>query len=101
MEDWVTLLHNAKAKIQSLEVYETPLAHGADEASALSIIHPAGSMPLKLLKDLVALSKNQDALKVLSNILIAALHLACMLRGTANKDDRLVFICSSDTYLTI
>ena len=79
------LLHNAKAKIQSLEVYETPLAHGADEASALSIIHPARSMLLKLLKDLVALSKNQDALKVLSNILIAALHLACMLRGTANK----------------
>ena len=54
-------------------------------------------MPLKLLKDLFALSKNQDALKLLNNIVIAALHLACMFKGTADRDDRLVkFVIPSE-----
>ena len=87
-QDWVTMLRNAKTKIESLKVYETSIA--ADEVGALSTKNPTASLPVKLLKDLFILSKNQDALKVLNNISIAALHLACMLRGTANSDDHLV-----------
>ena len=51
---------------------------------------PRASMPVKLLKDLVALSKNKDGLNVLTNVVIAALHIACMLKGTADSADRLV-----------
>ena len=37
---------------------------------------------VKLLKELFFLSKNQEALKILFNIVTAALHVACMLKGT-------------------
>ena len=42
--------------------------------------------------DLYNLSKNQQALKVLGNIQLAALHIACMMKGTVSSGDRLVGI---------
>jgi hypothetical protein len=42
--------------------------------------------------DLYNLSKNQQALKVLGNIQLAALHIACMMKGTVGSGDRLVRI---------
>jgi len=54
-------------------------------------------MPVKLLKDLFALSNNQDGIKILNNVVIAALHMACMFKGTAERAERLVnlFVPSS------
>ena len=84
------LLKNAKMKVESLKIYETNQVPSSNEEGILSTPNPTASLPLKLLKDLVSLQKNHDALKVLNNMSIAALHLACMLQGTANREDRLV-----------
>jgi hypothetical protein len=90
LHDWVKLLREAKSKIESLQIFETSPASGTDEDSALTTTISAGLMPLNLFKGYFKLSKNEDALKVLCNIQIAALHLACMFKGTATSDDRLV-----------
>jgi len=42
-------------------------------------------MPVKLLKDLFTSLKNQNSIKVLSNVMIAAQHMACMFKGTVER----------------
>ena len=49
---------------------------------------------MELVRDLFALSKNTDALNIMSNIITAALHLACMLNGTYASAQRLVSLYS-------
>ena len=68
-----------------------------DQDHALIITQPRGSIPVKLLKDIFALSNNQDGIKILNNVVIAALHMACMFKGTAERAEQLVnlFVPSS------
>jgi len=91
----VKLLNEAKLKITSLDFYkDSP----TDESSALATTTPNLPLPLKLIRDFFLMSKHQEAIKLLQNFQIAAMHLACMFRGAANTDDQLVsfisIICS-------
>ncbi len=99
LEDWVKFLCNARAKVQSLADYERSSATA--ENHALIVTHPTRSMLVKLLKDLFALLRNQDALKVLNNVVIVALHLACMFKGTTERTDWLVSCLIEFTCLSI
>jgi hypothetical protein len=82
----VGLLLRAKGNIESMKNFETPRS----EEMALSTGNHNHSMPERLFKDLVVLMKNNDGIKILTNIQIAALHLACMFKGISNTDNRLV-----------
>jgi hypothetical protein len=95
LEDWVALLLKARGKIESLEVYDVSRTN-ADNAVSTTV--GTRSVPLTLLKDLFVLSKNNDALKILSNVVTAALHLACMLKGNDNVDGRLVIVSLVDDH---
>ena len=46
-------------------------------------------MTVRLLKDLFLMMKNQDAMRII-NVVTAALHLACIFKGTAFTEGRLV-----------
>jgi hypothetical protein len=54
----------------------------ADADGAPSTTQPGVPMTKKLLLDLYGLLKNKKGLKVLENVQIAALHVACMIKGT-------------------
>jgi hypothetical protein len=82
LEDWVSLLTKAKSSVETLKRYNAP-EHSTDEHSALSPTQPTVLLTVKLLRGLYAVSRNQDAIKVLHNVQLAALHLACMLKGTS------------------
>jgi hypothetical protein len=83
LEDWVLLLNNAKGTVESLKHYDSP-GNSTDGANATD------PLTKKLLKDLFNLSKHKEALKVLGNIQLAALHVACMMKGTVGSGNRLV-----------
>jgi hypothetical protein len=82
LQDWVALLNKAKGSIESLDTYNVPLqVTDADADGAPSTTQPGVLMTKKLLLDLYGLSKNKKGLKVLENVQIAALHVACMIKG--------------------
>jgi len=56
-----------------------------EEQNALSTTQPSVPLTIKLLRDLHSMSRSQDAIRVLQNFQMAALHIACMLKGTPKE----------------
>ena len=86
MADWVALLLKAKATIETMFRY----GPSSVEHNALSTTGNAGPVTVQLLKELFVLSKNGQAVKILYNVVTAALHLACMLDASSSTSGRLV-----------
>jgi len=78
-------LNAAKATINTLKDFSLP----ADINGPPTTLE-ADLIPTQLLRQLFTLSKNNEALNILFNIVIAALHLACIFKGTALTSGRLV-----------
>ena len=87
LQDWVKLLKDAKTDLNLLDFYKDSTANKTNEEGVLMTTKPNLPPCLKMIKDLFSLSKHKGALNVLRNIQIAALHLACMLGGTAGMEN--------------
>ena len=87
LQNWVKLLQDGKSTLKTLEFYKEALSSppSLEEGPATNMI-----TPLNLVKGLYMFSKHKDALNLLHNVQLAALHLSCMFVGTACKDNRLV-----------
>jgi len=94
--DWVALLHKAKGTIETMSRY----GPWSVELKALSTTGNAGPVTVHLLKELFVLSKNDQAVKILYNVVTAALHLACMLDAASSTGDRLVLSLPEFYFLT-
>jgi hypothetical protein len=53
---------------------------------------PTPSLPFRLLSGLSTLKKNSDAIKLLNNVQVAALHLACMFEFNRGSVEEVVRI---------
>lgn len=82
----MTLLLKAKGTLETMEVYKSSPSTEASPAATAA----GDGITVSLLKELFLLSKNQDALRILVNIVTAALHVACMLKGSDCMQGRLV-----------
>jgi hypothetical protein len=95
LQDWVTLLNKAKESVESLDSYNRLLrSTDAGDNIAVPPTAPSILMTKKLLLELYRLMKNKKGLKILENVKIAALHVACMIKGTGSGN-RLVRSLSS------
>ena len=90
LNDWVQLLKDAKVNVDALRFYYNDPVGETSKNGEPASTDPALPLPLKLFKDLFVLSKHQKAVKVLLNFQMAGLHLACMFKGTTNRDSHLV-----------
>ena len=80
-------LNEAKATIDTLKDFD-----GSADINDPSTTVAAEPVTVDLLRQLFGLSKNNEALNILHNIVTAALHLACAFKGTALTSGRLVSV---------
>ena len=80
-------MNKTRGSVESLDSYNRPQhLTGTNDIIVVPLTVQSMLMTKKLLLDLYRLMKNKKALKILENVQIAVLHVACMIQGTVSEN---------------